>query len=1345
MPSQEVIHLDAYKQEMERRLQESEARYRLLAENVQDVIWTMNLDLTFTYFSPSVTRLTGYAPDQALTKTLAELLTPASLEEALRVFYQELEENRRTPQPEHSWGVHWEVVRRDGSVIWTESRMSFLRDSGGRATGIVGVTRDISRRRQVEQALLQALGDAQQHRSETQTLLEASQAVLQNAPFDTTARAIFDFCKKLIGATSGYVALLNQTTQENEVLFLDSGGRSCTVAPDLPMPIRGLRAEAYSRGEPVYDNDFSRSPWQQFMPPGHVRLDNVLFAPLMVQGRALGLLGLANKPGGFTERDRERIAFFGDLAAVALQNSQYLTVLAQTEERFRAVMASAPDAILIVDPEGRLISWNPQAEALLGYEGIDLEGLTFPDLFPESQRQPLQSHLDLLFSGPPHPLVRHLPDLEVRRRDGATVPVDLSLASWQSRAGTFLTVILRDNAPRFRAEAALRQSDERYRQVFENAPLGIMHFDGRGVITALNDTFADIIGAPREQITGFRMQEQLRDERMRDAVTASLCGETGYYEGDYLSETGNKLTPVRAWFRGILSPSGEFLGGVSIFEDNTPRQRAEAARQEQLHFLRTLLDAIPNPIFYKDTDGVFLGCNQAFADFLGRPQDAIRGKTVHELYPPYLAEFYSAKDAELFRQPGVQLYETRMPRTDAVLRQVMLHTATYTKMDGTVAGLIGVLVDITEHKWTEAILREHRLRLQLALDAAGAGTWTWNLQTGEVYWDDRAQRLFGLEPGAFDGTFQAWKELVHPEDREEAERQILQAVTEARAYNFTYRVQGPGGNLRILNSQAIVIRDKDDLPLRMAGLVVDVTARQQAAEALREIERQRRAILDTIPDMAWLKDEQGRYIMVNQAFLREAHLRAEEVLGRRAAPSWGPMLAQRFIVEDHQVMASGRPLRLEDRIVKDSGEEIWFETIKTPIFNDQGQVCGVTGVSRNITDRVKAEKVRQTLENQLFQAQKMQAIGTLASGIAHDFNNILGVIIGYAEMLEMFSEVNDPVEQENLGQILQAAHRAQDLVRQILTFTRQEEQERRIIQLSPVIKETSKFLRASLPTTITIQTAIDSDSSILANPTQMQQILMNLCTNAGYVMRDRGGRLEITLDDVIVSDPADLGLTSLVPGLYQRLTVTDSGPGMPSEVVGRVFEPYFTTKPAGEGTGLGLAVVHGIVTAHGGDITVSSQPGQGTSFTVYLPRHQEGGLIPESELPADLPRGTETILLVDDEPALVEVGRTALESLGYWVCGQTSSLQALQLFQNDPRAFDLVITDLTMPELAGLDFVKEILNLRPNMPIILCTGHSERYTLADARRLGICQFLTKPLGVRRLAEVVRQVLDDRTA
>jgi len=419
------------------------------------------------------------------------------------------------------------------------------------------------------------------------------------------------------------------------------------------------------------------------------------------------------------------------------------------------------------------------------------------------------------------------------------------------------------------------------------------------------------------------------------------------------------------------------------------------------------------------------------------------------------------------------------------------------------------------------------------------------------------------------------------------------------------------------------------------------------------------------------------------------------------------------------------------------GRLIDVSVTASPIKDTTGKVTGVSKVVRDITERLK-------MELKLNQAQKMESIGLLAGGIAHDFNNVLSAIVGNIYLAKMDAAENLPIA-DYLESILAATQRAADLVNQILTFSRQDKQEREPVTLNQVVLEALKLLRASLPSTIRIQTELTETPTVLANTTAIHQAVMNLGTNAWHAMRDKPGILKVEMGAMEVDEDFTKIHPDLHPGQYVRLSVSDTGCGMDRAVMERVFEPFFTTKAVGEGTGLGLAVVHGIMKSHDGCISVYSQPGEGTVFHLYFPVFEAEAVIREIES-TPIPRGQgEHILFVDDEETLASLGKRVLERLGYSVTTKTSSLEALASVRNQPDQFDLVITDLTMPVMDGLKLGGQLLQIQPRLAIMLTTGYSGVMTADKARELGIRELVSKPCTARVLGEAVHRVLHPMAA
>ena len=521
----------------------------------------------------------------------------------------------------------------------------------------------------------------------------------------------------------------------------------------------------------------------------------------------------------------------------------------------------------------------------------------------------------------------------------------------------------------------------------------------------------------------------------------------------------------------------------------------------------------------------------------------------------------------------------------------------------------------------------------------------------------------------------------------------------------------------------------------------DVTERVNAVNAKIRSENRLRTLVDTIPDLVWLKDREGIYLFCNHGFEKLFGAPESEIVGKTDYDFVDRELASFFRENDLLAMESGDPRVNEEWLsFATGGYQGLFETIKTPMRDKSGKLVGVLGIARDISERTKAEKERLLLEGRLKQSQKMESIGNLAGGIAHDFNNILSSILGFTELALEDIDKDSPIV-ESLREVYSSGHRAKELVAQILAFARQSDETTGPVKIGTVVREVLKLIRSSTPTTIEIVQTISSSSYVKGNTTRLHQVIMNLCTNSMHAMLENGGVLEVGVRDVDIGGVPVAEGSLLEQGKYVELTVTDTGYGIAPELFDSIFEPYFTTKGVGEGTGMGLAMVKGIVESCHGEIHVNSNPGFRTVFTVYLPVLDERENKNIEQGSAAFAPGKGRIMFVDDEIQIVSMGARILGRIGYQVTPVTGSVEALGLFLRQPDTFDLVITDMTMPEMTGDLLLKEIRKIRPDIPAILLTGYSSKMDKERAAELNVDAFAYKPFTGREFITTVQKVLD----
>ncbi len=579
---------------------------------------------------------------------------------------------------------------------------------------------------------------------------------------------------------------------------------------------------------------------------------------------------------------------------------------------------------------------------------------------------------------------------------------------------------------------------------------------------------------------------------------------------------------------------------------------------------------------------------------------------------------------------------------------------------------------------------------------------------------------------------------VDPTDR----NILISAIrNQGKASGFEVQFWRKDGSRIWISISATLRQDEAGKPRVIEGFISDIDKRKRAEEALAESRTYLNEIINSVGDPLFVKDSNHRLVLVNNAYCTLMDLRRDELLGRSDYDFFADEEVRVFWAKDDLVLFSGEEDINEEPLTDGSGIHHLLLTKRT-LYQDKRGDKYIVGVIRDITEQKEAAEERLRLEARLNQAQKMEAIGTLAGGIAHDFNNILQPMLGYSELLLLRLPPDDP-QRQFVERLHAAGLRAKELIGHILTFSRRTEHKIVPVQVQTILKEVVQLCRSTIPSNIDIRTEIESDCpSVLIDPSQLHQVAMNIIINAYHAVEATGGTISIHLSEIAL-DRDELHGSTLPPGRYALFVVSDSGCGIDPANLDRVFEPYFTTKEQGKGTGLGLSVVHGIVKKCGGDIRIDSELGRGTTIKIYLPLQDASGERQRPEAIKAYPGGDERVLVIDDEEMIIDITTLHLESLGYRVTSRANSVEALDLFATDPAAFDLVITDLTMPNLTGDQLARELIAIRPDLPIIVCSGFSERIGQDMARALGIKALLMKPVAFEELAHKVRAVLDAR--
>jgi PAS domain S-box-containing protein len=800
-------------------------------------------------------------------------------------------------------------------------------------------------------------------------------------------------------------------------------------------------------------------------------------------------------------------------------------------------------------------------------------------------------------------------------------------------------------------------------------------------------------------------------------------------------------------------PGGLFMAGKPTYEEleqrvrelekeSTKRRKAEEAFRESENKFRSLVERLPETLVYTatlDAESTITYIGPQVARLQGYSQKDYRRdpsiwlKALH----PDDRERVLAEVARCNESGGVLDVEYRMLHPAGRVVWWQDRAEIIRDKHGTPQFLLGVMSNITERKQAQRAIIESEKKFRNIVNSSPMGIHMYKLEpdrrlvfTGA---NPSADTLLGVDNSQFIGKTieEAFPSLVET-DIPEHYRNVCAEGEPWHTVQINYEDERTKG--------AFEVHAVQTAPGKMTAVFYDITARMQAEKALQESEERFRVLFEHAPDPFYINKRFGTLVDCNKAVEKFTGYRKEELIGENLFNlgifSEADLPKALSLLEKNLQGVLTAPE--EFMLFRKNGEPVYGEISTHPVTIGGEKL--VLGIARDITARRIAEKEMKKLEAQLRQAQKMEAIGTFAGGIAHDFNNILSAIVGYAELAVVKTSENSLLYHD-LQEILRAGLRASDLVKQILTFSRQSEQDLQPVQINLIVKEALKFLRSSLPASIEIQPDIVCDARVLADPTQIHQVLMNLCANAKHAMHETGGVLEVSLAEVPLDAEVAAAHPGAVAGPHLKLAVADSGEGMSAEVLEKIFDPFFTTKGKEEGTGLGLAVVHGVVKSCGGFITVSSAPDMGTTFNVFLPIILAQGRT-ESEIKGPLSGGSERVLFVDDERLLADIGKQMLERYGYRVTSRTSSVEALELFKAKKDQFDLVITDMTMPNMSGLELAAEIIGMRPDVPIILCTGFSEKMTPVGADAAGIKALMLKPVSLDDLIRTARKVLDE---
>ena len=1010
----------------------------------------------------------------------------------------------------------------------------------------------------------------------------------------------------------------------------------------------------------------------------------------------------------------------------------------EEEARLAAVIGSAMDAVITVDENQCITLFNPAAEQMYGYSAAQMAGRPLELLIPERYRAAHASHIQKF-------KLTHVS----RRRMGALIPVfglrangeefqiEASISQVEVAGRKIFTAILRDITERLKAEEARQISETNFAMLVNQVPQFVWTCSPEGLNTYFNERWVEYTGLTSEESSGRGWNTPFHPEDKQAAWDAWNRATTS---GDLYS-VESRLRAADGSYRWFLmrgepvrGSSGNILQWLGTCTDIDAIKRAQEALLESEDRFRLFAEHAPAALAMFDREMRYLHFSRRWRSGYGLGERELRGLSHYEVFPE-VPERWKEIHRRALRGEVQQGEDDRLERTDGTVQSMRWEVRPWYDRTGNVGGIVIFAEEITARKQAERALHDSEEKLRLAVEGARLGTWNWDLKTGELFGSPLAFALFGL-PADTKFDFEIFLSTLHPDDRGMVEEAMKRTLAEQVEYDVEYRCIWPDGTERWIAAKGRAYRDDAGEPIRIGGIVFDVTERRRAQDALHRSDVTRIMALDSARLGDWQLDL--------QTGLATRSLLHDEIFGySEKQPVWDfdifmthvhPDDRERIARTFKECLDEQRKWDFECRVLWPDQSVHWIWACGSHYKDETGKSTHVMGTVADVTERKRADELR-------LRSQKLEGLGTLAGGIAHDFNNILLAITGNAK-LAIADLPPDHAVQQSLAEIAKAGSRATDLVRRILTFSRPGDLKRQVSPLQPIVEEALKLVRATIPATVEFRTAFAPNlPAVLADSTQIHQIIVNLATNAAHAIGSKSdGRIEVQLDFANLTADDMSPALNLAEGPYVRLRVSDNGCGMDRATLNRVFDPFFTTKGPGEGTGLGLSVVHGIMKNHDGGIAVYSEPGSGTSFRLFFPA-AESPVAAAQEAPRLEQRVcTERVLCVDDEEALVMLVTRTLGRLGYKMTGQTDPLAAIALFRSDPSAFDVVVTDLAMPQLSGFDLSSQMLAIRQDIPIVMTSGYVRPEDQQRALHLGVRDLILKPDTIDQLGRTLDRVL-----
>ncbi len=820
------------------------------------------------------------------------------------------------------------------------------------------------------------------------------------------------------------------------------------------------------------------------------------------------------------------------------------------------------------------------------------------------------------------------------------------------------------------------------------------------------------------------------------------------YSGQFRYVTKQKAVKwCSASWKPFRDSRGRQIGVVRKEVDITERKLIEAALRDSEEKYRTILENIEDGYYDVDIQGNFIAFNDSMCRILGYPQEEMLGMNYHQFTDKENAKKVFKTFNEVYRTgKTAKEFDWQVIRKDGTKRYIEVSVSLQKNSSGKPIGFQGVSRDITERKQAENALAEREARYKRLLTSISDYVYTVEIMDGlpvRTVHGAGCEAVTGYVPDDFQADPYLWYRMICEEDRASVIQYAADVISGKAGPFLEHRIIHHDGSIRWVRNTSVPHYDKQGRMLSYDSVIMDITERKRAEALLRTSEEKYRTILEIMGEGYWENDLKGTFTFVNDAACRMDGYGREELVGMNYRKLYSPETARKVREVFKKIYETGEPAFMIDTEVPRKDGSVRIHESNAALLRDpSGKPIGFRNLVRDVTERKKAEEEKANIEKQLYQAQKMEAVSSLAGGVAHDFNNMLTVILGYTELIKSRLPQDDSLLNDIL-EIEKAAGRSKELTRQLLVYSRKEIIAPKPIDLNDLIVGSEKTASRLLGEDIELQFYPGKDIwKIKFDPSQLMVILINLVSNARDAM-PKGGKLTIETENIQLNEEYCRVHLGFLPGDYVLLGVSDNGIGMDKETMQHVFEPFFTTKETGKGTGLGLATVYGIIKQNGGFINVYSEPGKGTTFKMYIPRSLEEGEVKKEAEEVLITSGTGTVLLVEDEDMVRKITTEMLEAIGYTTLSIGSPMEALSLFKNDDTHVDLVITDMVMPQMSGKELSDRIKAMRPGVKVLFMSGYSTNVIADQGVLVEGVHFIQKPFGMNDLARKVHDAIKDK--